>query len=151
MRDARTIIAATAKHGGYKPAELVGRGQGVGVSRVRHRAIFLTRRLLGIGYSATGRRFKRDHSTIIHAVARVERRLIDDAEERAAIEAVLQLLGVDEMPLRSARPDNIDGAALPRFLRRRQLLSLIATTAAQLERLYGDLAALDREDAECAA
>jgi chromosomal replication initiator protein len=50
------------------------------ICRIRHAAMWLARRVTSQSLSEIGQRFKRDHSSIIHGVAEIERRWGSDPE-----------------------------------------------------------------------
>ena len=58
----------------------------------RQVAMYLCRRLTSSSFPHIGDQFGKDHSTVIHAVRRIERQLEDDAEFRSRIERIVSEL-----------------------------------------------------------
>jgi len=65
-------IAATARATGFATADLYGRGRDRRLAAARQVAIWRARRSTGASSPALGRHFGRDHTTVLHAVRRVE-------------------------------------------------------------------------------
>ena len=61
------VIARVATEHGYSPADILGRDRHAHVVKARHSAMLEARRL-GFSYPELGRAFKRDHTTVMHAI-----------------------------------------------------------------------------------
>ena len=133
----REIVAATAAVAQLGVADLIGRERPQHITRPRHRAMFLARRLRpdlsypGIGLIIGGR----DHTTVLHGERRVEARLAQgDNQERDALCATLIRLGLG---------DDLDAVLLAAREGR------LALTRAALERrhveLQSELARVERQ------
>lgn len=75
MRPALTaIVEQVATHYGYVTVDdILSRDRHKSIAEARQLAIWLVRTKLGMSYPEIGREFKLDHTTCMHAVARVER------------------------------------------------------------------------------
>lgn len=67
----REAIKCAADAYGFKRRDILGRKRTKDVSEARHVAMYLCRPQFS--YPEIGRAFKRDHSSVVHAVKRVER------------------------------------------------------------------------------
>lgn len=89
----RAIVEATAAHYGFSRVELLAHRRAQAVVRPRQVAMYLARRLTVCSLPEIGRRMGgRDHTTVMHGVARVEQRLATEpetAEEVTTIAGVL--------------------------------------------------------------
>ena len=73
------ILRLTAKHFGLKVSELKGPRRHRALARARMIAIYLARELTGLSYPALGAAFGgRDHTTMLHAVRRIEALMASD-------------------------------------------------------------------------
>jgi chromosomal replication initiator protein len=66
------IIAAVVKEYHYSRAEILGPRRFVELVKPRHIAMWLAVNYSGLGIGTVSRKFKRDHSTVYHAVGKVE-------------------------------------------------------------------------------
>jgi chromosomal replication initiator protein len=57
------------------PHELLSPSRAPRVTRARHLAMYLTRQLTGLSLAEIARGFRRDHSTVLHAVRRIDNQL----------------------------------------------------------------------------
>ncbi len=74
------IINVVADYYNLTPALLMGRNRTNQVALARHVAMYLTREVLDLPFTRVGKAFGgRDHSTVISAVVKVEKQLIEDA------------------------------------------------------------------------
>lgn len=72
------IVEEISELSGVPVAEIMSRRRGVWqISRSRQYAMWLIRKRMGLSYPEIGRFFRRDHTTVIHAVRAVNRRLYD--------------------------------------------------------------------------
>lgn len=75
------IIYAAAAHYEITVADLLKRGRGNSVATARQVAIYLARQLTSRSLSQIAKQFgRRDHTTILHAVRKIERQRQDDPE-----------------------------------------------------------------------
>lgn len=87
------ILNAVARHFGITRADLVSERRHRCVVVPRQIGMYLARQLCPVGAAQIGRRFgNRDTSTVIHAVRRIEERLLVDAAFRDEVERVRRAL-----------------------------------------------------------
>ena len=87
------IQKATAEHYGLKQQDLLCERRTRAVARPRHVAMYLAKSLTTRSYPDIGRRFGgRDHTTVLHAVKRIETLKGEDAALAADIEALTRKL-----------------------------------------------------------
>jgi len=87
-RQMATVLNVVADRFGFSRAELCGiRRQGA-LGSARRVAIYLAFRLIPTGLASLGWRFQGDHTTIRHALERVEQRRRDCAEFAAELTAL---------------------------------------------------------------
>ena len=88
------IQAATCRHFGLSPDELVSSARSSRIAWPRQLAMYLARELTGASLPAIGREFGgRDHSTVLHACRRANERISADAAAREAVEKLFTELG----------------------------------------------------------
>lgn len=90
------IIHTVADEFGVLVEEVLSARQTGDVALARQVAMHLTRRLTSHSYPAIGRRFGRDHTTVIHADRAVAARCRDDAELRRRVEALAAALSTPQ-------------------------------------------------------
>lgn len=90
------IIQATADAFGVLVEEVLSARQTADVALARQVAMHLTRRLTSHSYPAIGRRFGRDHTTVIHADRAVAARCRDDAELRRSVQLLAAALSTPQ-------------------------------------------------------
>jgi chromosomal replication initiator protein len=99
------IQRTVAQHYGIGLYALLGDSRKQDVRRARHHAMYLARRLLVTGrfsqrhsYKALAHRFERkDHTTILHAVRKVERQLPNDKQAQIDLAQIINRLnGIGE-------------------------------------------------------
>jgi hypothetical protein len=101
----RRVISATARHFGLRPADLVGQSRRQGVTAARAIAMFLVRTVTSRSLHAIGDSFGgRDHTTVLHSVRLVGRRIASDPAAAQDIERLLTVLNAAP-PARSCRLD----------------------------------------------
>ena len=87
------IQKATADHYGLKQSDLLCERRTRAVARPRHVAMYLAKSLTTRSYPDIGRRFGgRDHTTVLHAVKRIEALKAEDPALTADIEALARKL-----------------------------------------------------------
>jgi chromosomal replication initiator protein len=72
------ILAVVCERFGLRPSDLASRRRSRHIALPRHVAMYLCRRLLNTSFPRLGELFQRDHSTVIHGVTSIERRVKDD-------------------------------------------------------------------------
>jgi hypothetical protein len=83
------IQRAAAQHFGISRDEMLSREHVHALSRPRHVAMYLARKLTTKSYPEIGRHFGgRDHATVLHAVRRIEDLLTQDAELAASVDHI---------------------------------------------------------------
>ncbi len=87
------IQKATAEHYGLKQSDLLCERRTRAVARPRHVAMYLAKALTTRSYPDIGRRFGgRDHTTVLHAVKRIEALKAEDAALAADLETLTRKL-----------------------------------------------------------
>jgi chromosomal replication initiator protein len=87
------IQKAVAEHYGLKQADLLCEKRTRAVARPRHAAMYLAKQLTTRSYPDIGRRFGgRDHTTVLHAVKRIEVLKVDDLVLASDLEAIARKL-----------------------------------------------------------
>lgn len=81
---------------GISRAQMTGYVRSRHVAHPRQVAMYLVRTLAGASYPAIGRRFRRDHSTAIHAVRAVQKRVGADPRLAAEIIALVAAIPTTE-------------------------------------------------------
>jgi chromosomal replication initiator protein len=85
--DARQVQEAVATRLDLTVDDLLSPSRTAPVSRARQLAMYLTRELTDLSLPAIAQAFhRRDHTTVLHAIRRVERSALDDASVSRAIE-----------------------------------------------------------------
>jgi len=88
------IMAITARTYSMSVDDLRGRSRRRQVVRPRHFAMYLCRRYTDCSLKEIGRAFKRDHTSVMHAVRTVERRTAAEPQLRYEFEALASRFGV---------------------------------------------------------
>lgn len=87
------IQAAVARHFGITVIDLISERRAVAIARPRQIAMYLAKRLTLRSLPDIGRRFgDRDHSTVIHAVRRIEGLRVSDADIDNAVRSLTRRL-----------------------------------------------------------
>jgi chromosomal replication initiator protein len=87
------IQKAVSQHFDLKPVDLLSARRAVAIARPRQIAMYLAKQLTTRSLPEIGRKFgNRDHSTVIHAVKRIEELRAKDAEIDGAVNALLRSL-----------------------------------------------------------
>jgi chromosomal replication initiator protein len=80
------ITDAVCAHYSLRPSDLRSKRRSHNVALPRQVAMYLCRQLLSASFPQVGQRFGRDHSTVIHANAVVQRRIKEDPAFQATVE-----------------------------------------------------------------
>lgn len=86
------IKRTVAEHFNLAVSEMVSPKRAYAISHPRQIAMYLCRLLTPRSLPEIGRKFNRDHTTVMHALKRVPDRAAQDAEMDAAIRAIYQKL-----------------------------------------------------------
>jgi chromosomal replication initiator protein len=87
------IQKATSEHFGLRQADLISERRNRSVARPRQAAMWLAKQLTTRSLPDIGRRFGgRDHTTVLHAVRRIEALKVDDAQLSRDLEALTRKL-----------------------------------------------------------
>ena len=87
------IQKATAEHYGMKQTDLISERRNRSIARPRQAAMWLAKQLTTRSLPDIGRRFGgRDHTTVLHAVRRIEALKVDDAQLARDLEALTRKL-----------------------------------------------------------
>lgn len=71
-------------------ADLIGSKRSRNIMAARQVAIYLCRQMLDIPYADIGKKFNRDHSTVMYSVEKVEARMKDDRELQEEMEIIIR-------------------------------------------------------------
>jgi chromosomal replication initiator protein len=86
--DVERITRAVAARHGTEPERIASGGRAPELVRARHIAIYLCRELTQLSLPQIGARFDRDHSTVLHAVRKIEREIANDPGTAEAIHSI---------------------------------------------------------------
>jgi chromosomal replication initiator protein len=96
--DVRRIQEAVAERLGISLDVILSPSRSAPVARARQLAMFLTRELTDLSLPAIAEAFnRRDHTTVMHAIRRVERSALEDASLSRAVEELSSQLRSSEM------------------------------------------------------
>ncbi len=88
------VIRAVCHHFNLRSSDLLGKDRHRSVAQARHVAIYLCRQRLKCSYPELGRHFgHRDHTSVMHAVKKVEALRASDPDLRGHIDAIERKLG----------------------------------------------------------
>ncbi len=88
------VVRAVCHHFNLRSSDLLGKDRHRSVAQARHVAIYLCRQRLKCSYPELGRHFgHRDHTSVMHAVKKVESLRQTDADLRGHIDAIERKLG----------------------------------------------------------
>ena len=73
-------------------SDLVGTKRSRNIMQARQVAIYLCRNMLDIPYNDIGKKFNRDHSTMMYSVGQVEERLKTDRDLQEEIEIITKII-----------------------------------------------------------
>lgn len=73
-------------------ADLVGRSRTREIAQVRHIAIYLCRQMLDIPFAEVGKKFNRDHTSVMHSCTTIEEKLRENRELREEIQALRKII-----------------------------------------------------------
>jgi chromosomal replication initiator protein len=90
------VQEAVAASFGIRREELLSTARTARIARARQVAIYLSRELVGASSPVLGRAFRRDHSTVLHAIRAVETHNEPGSELAAAIHTAREALGLPE-------------------------------------------------------
>lgn len=82
------IIWAVSEHMGISIQGLMSRGRTAKLVHARQVSFYIAKKLTTLSLSQIGRRFGRDHTTIIHGIAQIEAKLSTDEKLRVDIETI---------------------------------------------------------------
>jgi chromosomal replication initiator protein len=96
--DARQIQEAVAERLGLSVEQILSPNRSAPIARARQLAMFLTRELTDLSLPAIAQAFnRRDHTTVLHAIRRVERSALEDAGLSRTVEELSSRLRSGEM------------------------------------------------------
>lgn len=75
-----------------KHSDMVGPARDRGITYPRQIAIYLCRQLLDLPFNDIGKKFNRDHTTIMHSVSKVEKMVITNRDVQEELEALKQII-----------------------------------------------------------
>ena len=87
-RSIAEIVQAVARGTGVSVSDLEGRSRRRSIVRPRQMAMLLCRRFTSASLAEIGRAFGRDHSSVIYALARVEKRAVEEPQLRYQLESL---------------------------------------------------------------
>lgn len=88
MIEIREIIALTALNFGLDPCDLVSDNGSAPAPLARQVAMYVARKTTPHSFAAIGRAFNRDHSTILHGVAKIEAEIRTDPRMKALTDSI---------------------------------------------------------------
>ena len=77
---------------GIKHSDMIGSSRSREIVYPRHIAIYLSKQLLDLTFADIGKKFKRDHTTIMHSVSKVEELLLKNRDVQEEIETLKQMI-----------------------------------------------------------
>lgn len=80
------ILIEVSRSYHVKPAALLGRDRTSHITMARHVAMYLAKRLTGVGEIRLGREFHRDHSSVNHAYHKIKERTEAEPRFRVGME-----------------------------------------------------------------
>ena len=83
-----TIILVTQAVCGVSSTDMMSNRRDAPTVMARQVAMYLARRITRQSYPTLGRRFGRDHTTVMHAEARIDQRIIDEPETAELVAAI---------------------------------------------------------------
>ena len=87
------VIKTVAKHYHLKPIMITGKKRQKPIANARHLAMYLLKKDLGLSLVEIGRWFGgRDHTSIIHAVRKIDKKLLEDYQLNEDINQIRQAL-----------------------------------------------------------
>ena len=90
------IILAVSVEFGVSSIDIRSQRRNVAAVRARHTGMWLARHLTLCSYPEIGRMFgRRDHSTVMHAIKRIDRHMLDDPPFADRLRALARHLGDD--------------------------------------------------------
>lgn len=92
------IKRAAAQHFDVAFARIDATDNLADVVAARHIAMLISRDHLGLSYPVIGRRFKRDHTTVMHAVKKTAKCILTDAKLFRSYKLVLGAAGGEPLP-----------------------------------------------------
>jgi len=87
-RAMQAIIARTAREFGVSPDHLTGRKRNQEIVRPRHVAMYLAFKMTRETATSIGKAFNRDHTTVLHAIGKVEALITRDEDLDFAVAAI---------------------------------------------------------------
>lgn len=90
----KPILRAIASYYGIFVSEIIGLSRTNKYVRPRHVACYFAIRHAGMSYPQVGRRIKRDHTTVLHAVRKISERMLVDFQLAHEISQLELILGV---------------------------------------------------------
>ncbi len=88
------VVKAVCNHFNLRSSDVLGKDRHRSVAQARHVAIYLCRQRLKCSYPELGRHFgHRDHTSVMHAVKKVEALRVADPEMRSHLDAIERKLG----------------------------------------------------------
>ncbi|MBA2240131.1 MAG: chromosomal replication initiator protein DnaA [Solirubrobacterales bacterium] len=100
------IQEATADALGLSLEQLLSSGRSPKVAQARQLAMYLCRQSTGMSLAQIAREFKRDHTTVMYAIRKVEGRIEPGSETERSVERIRELLGTSSG---AAGPDMVGG------------------------------------------
>ena len=73
-------------------SDLVGKKRSREIAYARQIAIYLCRQMLDLPYNDIGKKFNRDHTTVMYSVTNVEKKMQESRELREELETLSQII-----------------------------------------------------------
>jgi len=140
MKNIDDVVRAVAAAFHFAPGDLLGHARTKQLTYARHIAMWIARNEIGASFPELGRAFKRDHTTIVSAVQKVERDTSDTMTK--SIAACLAHLNSDDQPIRfiGSHPGGYSEGMIARVLelnRARRWKALARKLRRELKQLRG--------------
>lgn len=89
----RSVVLVVSMYFGRPVDEVLGPRRYKGLADVRHVAMYVAQKLCSASFPAIGRVFDRDHTSILHGVSKIQKRLDDgDVELKRAIDEITDIV-----------------------------------------------------------
>lgn len=85
------IVRVVADHYGLEVRDILSERRKRTVARPRQVAMYMSRKLTGQSLPCIGRKFSRDHTTIIHAIRETEKRMVESLRYQNEVSHLMEL------------------------------------------------------------
>lgn len=93
------IVDAVSLHYQISKVDILSHRRSQRIALCRHTLMYLARKLTMLSLAQIGRRVGgRDHTTVVHSVARMRERLLSDPTAKSDVETITHALGISDAP-----------------------------------------------------